>query len=145
MNEHSAALAFAHAIAILPGLELVNVYGHDVYISPAGEESPAAALVLPAITITIKSEALSGSATFARATVEITVESQADDEKSDVHSARVQVVKETMKSVAALSVGFALVPTVELLGRPSLSDTDPDAEHRAFKTPLTYKAGLAAA
>lgn len=145
MNEHDAARAFAHALATRPGLELVNVFGHDVYVSPAGVESPAAGLVLPAITITIKSEALSGSATIARATVEITVESQADDEKSEVHSTRVQIVKATMADLATLQLGFAEVPSVQLLGRPALTDTDPDAEHRAFRTPLTYRAGLAAA
>lgn len=145
MNEHDAARAFAHAIAIRPGLEQLHVYGHDIIVTADGEEYPAGDLVLPAVLITVKGEALSGSATVSRATVEISVESQADDETSASHSARVQIVKEAMASVGMLSLGFAVVPSVRLLGRPALVDNAPEVEHRAFKTPLTYRAGLATA
>ena len=39
-------------------------------------------------------------------------------------------------------LAFQVIATVKLLGSPNLGETDPEIEHRAFKTPFTYRVGV---
>ncbi|MEQ1862909.1 MAG: hypothetical protein ABMA13_23555 [Chthoniobacteraceae bacterium] len=143
MNAHDTALAIARAIAASPGLPGVQIYAHDTLVLPGGfEQNPVEEITLPGVFIRVRFDGLCGSGTIGRGRAEITVESQSDDESSATHSAREKAVRDVMADQAALELGFLSTGTVKLLGRPALTDNEPDTEARAFKTPLTYKLGV---
>ncbi|MDR3406378.1 MAG: hypothetical protein P4L99_28090 [Chthoniobacter sp.] len=146
MNAHDAARAIARVIALRPGLTDCHVYAHDLEVKPTGEEYTAGAeeIQLPAVFVRVKCESLTGSSTLGRARIEIDVESQVDDSTAAQHGARESEVRAAMADQDALLAAFGVIGTVALKGRISLGENDPETEHRAFKTPLTYKAGIEA-
>ncbi|MHA3773663.1 hypothetical protein ACXR0O_19175 [Verrucomicrobiota bacterium sgz303538] len=145
MRDHDLALAIARALA--PALA-VRVYAHDLEMAEDGaggfEPREPEELQLPAVLVKCQSEALAGSANFARGTVEITIASQSDDDTSAVHSARVAAVADVMADHAGLVAACSIDGRVELLGRACTIDTNPETEQRAFLTPLTYRLGYRA-
>lgn len=145
MRDHDLALAIAYALA--PALA-VRVYAHDLVLIEDGAgffqpETPEE-LQFPAVLIKSQSEALAGSSMIAKATVEITIESQVDDDDSATHSARVQVVAQRMADFSALMEGCQQEGRVALLGKACAIDTSPEVEQRAFLTVLTYRIGYRA-
>lgn len=144
MNAHGTAIAIGKALeaAGKAALAGVHFYAHDTEILPGGDtQNPVAELMLPAVFIRVTFQGLTGSATIGRAKIELSIVSQSDDETSTTHSSRETAVREVMADVAALLAAFD-GSGVELLGKPALIENDPDTEDRAFKTPLTYRAGV---
>ena len=146
MNANDTCRAIARVLAARSGLTDCHVYAHDLEVKASGEESLAGAneIQLPAIFVRCKFQALANSSTIGRGTVEIDVESQVDDSTAAEHSARETAVRAAMADQPALLLGFQQIGTVRLLGSPSLGENDPEVEHRAFKTPFTYKVGVQA-
>jgi hypothetical protein len=145
VNAHATALAIARTLSMsgTPALDPVHIYAHDTEVLEDGTTiNPVEEIELPAVFVRVKCESLTGSATIGKARVEIDVESQSDDSSSEEHSAREAAVRAVLADQPALLEAFDAVGTVELLGRPSLAENDPDVESRAFKTPLTYRAGV---
>lgn len=129
-----------------PSLEACHVYAHDLEVKPTGEESVAGAdeIQLPAIFVRVKCESLAGSSSIGRGRLEIDVESQVDDATAAEHQARETAVRAVMADTGSLLASFGVFPSVALLGKPALIDNDPETESRAFKTPYTYRVGIAA-
>jgi hypothetical protein len=150
VNSNDAARAIGRALAMQSGLANIaggptHIYAHDIEVLPTGQEQavdPSAGIELPAVFIRVKCQALVGSSTIGRAKIEIDVVSQADDSTAQEHAQREWAIRELMANQGALVLACQVIGHVRLLGKPCLVENDPEIEHRAFKTPFTYQAGI---
>ncbi|GEM_PF-3616328 len=141
MNDPLLARAIAKMLAASPELAGVNVYGHLEKIVD-GEPEGSEEIEFPAVLIDAKSTPLTGSASVAMATVNVIVDSQADDDGAAVHNPRQAFVVERMADRNALADALAS-EGLQLLGPPAPTSSDPDIEARALRGVFAYKIGYA--
>jgi hypothetical protein len=142
MKDHALSLSVAYAIAPETAL---RVYAHDLELVDDGaggfEHQKPSEIERRAVLIKSESEPLVGSASYARGLVEITVESDSDEDNSETHAQRVTAVADTMADLAKLQAGAAKVGELELLGKACPTQTNPETVQRAFSTVLSYRIG----
>ena len=141
MNDPAVALAVASAIEANTAFAGLNIYAHFERIVD-GVASPAEEIEFPCILIESKSQPLASSGSFATAAVQIIVETQSDDEATAIHNARSAAIVAAFSSYEPITAAFT-ARGLQLLGRPALTASDPDIEHRALRAVFTYKLGYA--
>jgi hypothetical protein len=96
--------------------------------------------LLPAVTVSSKSEPLAGSAAVFRADVTLLIESEAHDSKPDEHAALVEKVRTRFSSKAAVVAAINAGNRVHLYGY-AFAGSSQDVDGLRFRTTLTFKAG----
>lgn len=146
MNPYDTALSIAHALATSPdpAMAAVHIYAHDSEVLPDGSvHNHVEEIFQPAALVEVRFDALAGSSSIGKARVQITVESQSDDDDAELHAAREKAVRALLADIPTLQAAFGHVGLVTLLGRPAMVDNDPNVKGRAFVTPMTWVMGIA--
>ncbi|HEV7405162.1 MAG TPA: hypothetical protein VGO11_19620 [Chthoniobacteraceae bacterium] len=150
MRDYDVSIAVGQAIAARLAaayatdpdqVGLVHTYAHGAETLADGTilERPAD-LLLPAVLIESKSSPLASSFSFMRMDLQISVESQVDDDTAAQHDARIRVVNAALSDLTALGIKFT-GRGLELIGRPSPQMTEPGVEQRADRTVLAFRGG----
>jgi hypothetical protein len=130
MLDHSLESAFAAFLQTDPSLAGVHFFtGHE------DEEH-----LLPAVTVTSKSESLAGSAAVFRADVSLLIESEAHDSEPVEHAALVDKVRAWLANKAAVVAAINAGNQVHLYGY-AFTGSSLDVDGKRFRTTLTLKAG----
>ena len=95
---------------------------------------------LPAVTVTSKSESLSGSAVVFRTDVTLIIESEAHDNVPDEHADLVEKVRAELADKAAVIAAINIGNQVDLYGY-AFTASSLDVDGKRFRTTLTLKAG----
>lgn len=95
---------------------------------------------LPAITVSAKSEPLSGSAEVFRAELTILIESEAHDSNPDSHAASVEKVRASLANRAVVLAAINAGGKIHLYGY-AFTASDPEVDGTRFRTVFTLKAG----
>jgi len=99
---------------------------------------------LPAITVSAKSEPLTGSAEIFRADVSVMIESEAHDSRPDDHASLVEKVRSSLAAKATLIAAINGAGKIHLYGYAFTAST-PDVDGTRFRTEFTLKAGYGVA
>ena len=96
---------------------------------------------LPALTVSTTSEPLAGSDTAFRGEVEVILESEAHDTPAAIHAERVEAVRSTLASRAAIIAVLNATERLHIYGYAPLG-TEPTAGEARFTTKLKYRFGF---
>jgi hypothetical protein len=123
-------LLLAH-LKTVPGLAALHGY--------TGQDN--AEHKLPALTVSTTSEPLAGSDTAFRGEVGVIVESEAHDTTAATHGERVEAVRATLASRAAVIAALNATGRLHIYGYAPLG-TEPTAGDARFNTKLKYRFGF---
>ena len=133
MLDHAFESAFVAFLQTGPTLSEVHFFtGHE------DEEH-----LIPAVTVTSKSEPLVGSSEVFRADLTILIESEAHDSKPDEHAAFVEKVRTQLANKAAVAAAMNAGSHIHLYGY-AFNGSSLDVDGTRFRTSLTLKAGYGA-